>query len=111
LTKRFQTTGRTRVRLIAIGEGVGGEMADFGWLEREGGDVVWKMNFKDTERAGGDNKNREVRALLELPPGTWDLHYVTDGSHAFGDWNAAPPLQPHLWGITLIEANDAPSAE
>lgn len=102
--KRFETTERTRVRLIALGEGVGDEMADYGWLERAStGEVVWKMLYPDTRRAGGARKNREVRAILELPADVYEIHYVSDGSHAFGDWNDDPPSQPHLWGITLIE--------
>ena len=102
--KRFETSGRTRVRLIALGEGVGDEMADYGWLERaSSGEVVWKMQYPDTRRAGGARKNREVRVVLELPADVYEVHYVSDGSHAFGDWNEDPPTQPHLWGITLIE--------
>jgi hypothetical protein len=102
--KRFETSERTRVRLIALGEGVNGEMADYGWLERAATrEVVWEMRYPDTQRAGGARKNREVRVILELPPDVYELHYVTDGSHAFEDWNDDPPAQPHLWGITLIE--------
>lgn len=102
--KRFETSDRTRVRVIALGEGVGDKMADYGWLERAStGEVVWKMQYPDTRRAGGARKNREVRVVLELPADVYEVHYVSDGSHAFGDWNDDPPSQPHLWGITLIE--------
>jgi hypothetical protein len=32
------------------------------------------------------------------------VKYETDGSHSFGDWNAAPPDDPEMWGITVYRA-------
>ena len=32
------------------------------------------------------------------------VQYETDGSHSFGDWNAAPPDDPEMWGITVYRA-------
>lgn len=104
LVKRFDITESTRVLLVALGEGSGGEMADYGWLKNEStGRKVWTFGYEDSEPAGGAKKNRMVRVTLELSRGEYSLHYVTDGSHAFGDWNDTPPRQPHLWGVTLIE--------
>ena len=28
-------------------------MDDYGWIENDYGDVVWEMNYRDTEDAGG----------------------------------------------------------
>jgi hypothetical protein len=104
IVKRFETSSPTRVRVIALGEGDDGEMYDFGWLERaDTRELVWEMTYAETRRAGGARKNREVRTALRLGPGRYALHYISDGSHAFGDWNASPPDQPDLWGITLVE--------
>ncbi|MBK8232792.1 MAG: hypothetical protein IPK72_19950 [Candidatus Eisenbacteria bacterium] len=104
VVKRFTSEGTTNVLLICVGEGVGDEMADYGWLENlDTGKTVWEMSLEESWWAGGAKKNREIRVALKLPPAKYALHYETDDSHAFGDWNAAPPRQPHLWGITLIE--------
>jgi len=104
LVKRFTSEGNTRVLLIAVGEGVEDEMADYGWLERvDTGERVWEMRIEETHWAGGAKKNREQRLVLTLPAGTYALHYETDDSHAYDDWNAVPPRQPQLWGVTLIE--------
>jgi hypothetical protein len=35
--------------------------------------------------------------------------YRTDDSHAFGEWNAAPPRDPDSWGITVTLAGEAPA--
>lgn len=102
--KRFDVVDPVQVMLIAVGEGEDGEMMDYGWLSNDGtGEKVWEMTYDKTSPAGGAAKNREVQVRLRLPKGSYSLHFVTDDSHAFGDWNAAPPDEPQLWGITLVE--------
>ena len=92
------------IRIVAIGEGDNGRMYDHGWIvDARTRDVVWEMDLRDTRHAGGDEKNRRATEEIELEPGTYELHYITDDSHAFGDWNAWPPDQPHLWGISVSE--------
>lgn len=104
VVRRFASDGSTRIRIIAIGEGVGHEMADYGWLENsDTGETVWEMEYEDTKWAGGAKKNREARVTLTLPEGRYELHFKTDDSHAWGDWNASMPRQPQMYGITLIE--------
>ncbi|MEZ4649753.1 MAG: hypothetical protein R3E97_13400 [Candidatus Eisenbacteria bacterium] len=103
IVKKFEVSETTRVRLLALGEGTDGEMHDYAWLADGSGRPVWKMEYDETGRAGGAVKNRQIEVNLELPPGIYELHYETDGSHAFGDWNSAPPRRPHLWGVTLFE--------
>lgn len=107
IVKRFEVSAPTRVRVIALGEGTDGEMHDYAWLEAgDTGRALWKMEFDETGRAGGAVKNRQVQVDLSLPAGVYALHYTTDGSHAFGDWNSPPPRRPHLWGVTLLELPD-----
>jgi len=65
---------------------------------------VWEMPYRITEHAGGAGKNRRFAGTVKLPPGEYVLRYETDGSHAFGDWNAAPPDDPEMWGITVYRA-------
>ena len=107
VVKRFETTSPTRIRVIALGEGEDGEMFDFGWLEDlDSGEIVWEMDYDHTSRAGGARKNREVETTLRLPVGRYALHYVSDGSHSFKQWNQDPPTREHLWGVTLVEMLD-----
>jgi hypothetical protein len=104
-TERFTVKSKSRARILALGEGTHGQMFDFGWLERVDGErteTVWRMRFASTEPAGGADKNRRQEEEIELTPGTYVLHYVTDDSHSFEEWNAYPPDQPHLWGVAVI---------
>jgi hypothetical protein len=83
-------------------------MFDYGWLDIEGAEgktPVWRMRYTDTVAAGGAEKNRKEETELELKAGTYVLHYVTDDSHSFEEWNQEPPDQPHLWGATVIRDN------
>jgi hypothetical protein len=41
-----------------------------------------------------------------LKAGKYIVHYQTDDSHAFGDWNADPPLDQTNWGITIYVFSD-----
>jgi hypothetical protein len=108
--ERFELKQKLKARVLAIGEGTGGQMFDYGWLKRvlDGGrsTVVWRMRYDQTLPAGGSDKNRRLEGELELEPGAYELHYVTDDSHSFQDWNADPPEQPHLWGVALSQLND-----
>ena len=99
----FTLDRATAVRVVAIGEGTGGEMDDYGWIENaETGDTVWEMTYRGTTNAGGARKNRLFDGTVNLPAGRYELRYETDGSHAYGDWNDDPPDDPEGWGITLL---------
>jgi len=90
------------IRVHAVGEGTGGEMNDYGWIEEEkSGNRVWEMTYGATVNAGGARKNRMFDGTVTLPAGRYMVVYQTDGSHAYGDWNADPPDDPDSWGIVL----------
>ncbi len=98
----FRVREETKVRIFAIGEGRFGEMFDYGWISRaEDGTIVWKMNYDQTRHAGGSSKNRLFDGVITLEPGTYVVHYQTDDSHSYEEWNARPPQQPEMWGITI----------
>jgi hypothetical protein len=101
----FTLTRPMDVRVYAIGEGRGGRMFDYGWIEdARTGRRVWEMTYRITEHAGGAAKNRRFDGTVRLPAGDYVVQYETDGSHSFGDWNAAPPDDPEMWGITIFRA-------
>lgn len=104
LKQGFVLTAPVKVRIYAIGEGThqGREMYDFGWiLNTEIGERVWEMRYRETEHAGGAQKNRKADEKIMLPAGTYTVHYVTDDSHSFEEWNEKPPYDPSHWGITV----------
>ena len=45
-----------------------------------------------------------VAITFVLAAGDYVLHYRSDDSHAFDDWNAPPPFDPESWGIALYAA-------
>ncbi|MEM7483250.1 MAG: hypothetical protein AAF481_18950 [Acidobacteriota bacterium] len=101
-SKDFALEQETRLHLVVIGEGRSGRMYDYAWIEtRPAGERVWEMDYDDTEPAGGASKNRMFRGSVTLPVGRYTVHYKTDGSHAFGDWNQAPPSRPDAWGVLM----------
>ncbi len=98
----FSVERPTKVRIYALGEADGDEMADFGWIKnRKTGERVWEMEFDETSWAGGAKKNRLVDRTLTLDRGDYELHFQTDGSHAYNDWNDDPPDDRTHWGITI----------
>jgi hypothetical protein len=91
-----------RFRIYAIGEGDGGEMFDYGWIVNgKTLETVWEMDYRDTDHAGGADKNRIIDEEIVLPKGSYVVYFVTDGSHSYEDWNMLPPYDPRYWGITL----------
>ena len=97
----FKLEEPAEVSVYALGEGTGGNMYDYAWLEDARGKVVWEMTYPMTDGAGGASKNRLYHGLLELPAGSYVLHYRTDDSHAYREWNASPPNDPDFWGVQI----------
>jgi hypothetical protein len=103
-TQTFRLSQPTKIRIFAIGEGQNREMFDYGWIENTGNnDVVWEMTYDMTFHAGGARKNRMVNVSITLDKGTYKVHFVSDDSHSFNDWNMDPPDDPTMWGITLYK--------
>ncbi|MCP4581143.1 MAG: beta-lactamase family protein [candidate division Zixibacteria bacterium] len=101
LQTEFEIHELTEVQIYAIGEGANGEMWDYGWITDASSDeIIWKMEAKHTEPAGGDNKNRVADTRTILKPGKYKLNYKADGSHAFLQWNTLPP-EIAFYGIAL----------
>jgi CubicO group peptidase (beta-lactamase class C family) len=99
----FSLSGSQEVRIFAIGEGQGGQMFDYGWIENtDKGLPVWEMQEPKTTHAGGAGKNRKVDVVITLPAGNYKLRYKTDDSHAFDHWNSLPP-DINFWGIAIYK--------
>jgi hypothetical protein len=98
----FRLERETEVQIYALGEGMSGDMVDYAWIEVQGsGRVVWEMTYRTSEHAGGARKNRVFDGTVKLPAGTYVVHYESDGSHSYEDWNDDPPDDPEGWGVTV----------
>jgi CubicO group peptidase (beta-lactamase class C family) len=101
-TIEFTLNRCTPMRIYVIGEGGEPGMKDFGYIENVAtGQIIWNMYFHETASAGY-YRNRRVDRTLSLPPGTYRLHFETNGTHAFADWGDCPPGH-RFWGITIFE--------
>lgn len=100
-TVEFNLAREQRVRIYATGEGQGGQMFDYGWIENaDTGKTVWEMKEAETTHAGGARKNRGVDTAVTLTAGRYRLRYKSDDSHSFNHWNSLPPAV-NFWGIAL----------
>jgi len=101
-SKTFKLDKESKVRIYAIGEGVDGDMVDYGWIQNTVIDkVVWEMTFRTSEFAGGAQKNRMFDGNLLLPAGEYKVYYQTDDSHSYHDWNDSPPYDQDHYGISV----------
>lgn len=104
--QRFTLDRVTKVRIYAVGEAEGDELADYGWIEDvKTGESTWEMTYRMTSAAGGAHKNRMVNRTITLDPGEYQLHFRTDDSHSFNNWNDDAPSDPMHWGITLYRTD------
>lgn len=100
--KIFKVKEPTKFRVLALGEGSSGKMYDYAWLDDVTEDTrIWQMKYNETKHAGGANKNRICEKYITLKPGVYKLGYRSDDSHSASGWNATPPYNPTLWGVTL----------
>ena len=100
-TAKFALAAAQSVRVYAIGEGDGEDMADQAWLEDATGKRVWSMDRVRTLHAGGSAKNRLLDEVISLPKGSYALRFKTDDSHAYGHWNSDAPWDQEHYGVTV----------
>lgn len=104
----FSLTKQTDIFIYAIGEGRDHRMYDYAWItDAKTGERVWEMRYYETKYAGGADKNRLFEGSITLMSGDYTVHYVSDGSHSYEDWNDDPPYNAGKWGITLSLVNAA----
>jgi hypothetical protein len=101
----FELTRDTELRVYAVIEFPDDwrHPADHAWIrDARSREVLWQMEWRDTEPAGGAKKNRKIDTTISLPKGKYVLVAGTDDSHSWEEFNAAPPADPMNWGITLL---------
>jgi hypothetical protein len=104
LERGFHLDRDGEVQIFALGEYDEGndEFADYGWISKpDARDIVWEMTRRNTSPAGGAEKNRMFDGTVNLAAGDYVLHYESDDSHSYRDWNADKPFEPELWGVSL----------
>lgn len=95
------------VTIYALGEGRRRSAYDYGWIYDEVNHrKVWEMKPRAGDHAGGGSKNVLIDDEITLKKGTYTVHYVTDDSHSFREWNVMPPSDPQFWGISIWVKND-----
>ncbi|HLX13195.1 MAG TPA: hypothetical protein VKS81_10320 [Bacteroidota bacterium] len=104
IKQAFTVSKPTSIRIYAIGEMSGeSDPVDYGWIvNADTRKRVWDMNPDNLEHAGGAEKNVRCNDTVDFEPGEYVLYYVTDDSHSYVDWNAAPPDDPPHYGVTLM---------
>ncbi|MCK5146957.1 hypothetical protein KAR48_09390 [bacterium] len=96
------------LRVRCVGEmGTYRRFVDYGWiLDAETREVVWEMDRRNTRHAGGGSKNRIFDGIVSLDAGKYIAYYVTDGSHAYRDWNTGAPFNPRSYGLAIWGSGD-----
>ncbi len=104
LTVSFEISKAGTFWVMAVGEANVNQKADYGWIENAARDTIWQMqNYANSFHAGGSMKNRIDIEPITLQPGSYTLHYISDGDHSFDQWNADTPVQTSFYGIALVK--------
>lgn len=103
IRESFTLSSDSYVRVLALGEGDSGEMYDYGTIRDDSGRIVWEMEYRNSDYAGGASKNREFNEKVFLKAGQYRVTYRTDDSHSYGDWNSSPPPNEEMWGIVVLK--------
>lgn len=109
----FVLSSEQTVQVYAIGEYSDGsnEFVDYGGIREVGtGKLVWSMTDRNTDHAGGGEKNRMFDGHVTLPAGTYTAFYVTDDSHSFRDWNTSPPYDQDHYGLSVYPTEETRKA-
>ena len=106
----FVLEEKTQLHIISLGEITkSGERYDYGTIqEKNSGTIVWQLDLEHSVPAGGHDSNRMFNGMVVLEPGTYEVRFKTDETHAFGAFDTQPPTHPEAWGITIAYASEEP---
>tara|TARA_B100000029_G_scaffold127402_1_gene121058 strand:- start:107 stop:3820 length:3714 start_codon:yes stop_codon:yes gene_type:complete len=111
-TLSFTLNNPKKIMVVGSGEifrqRFGGDFfgVDVGVLKNNHGDQLWSQfikNSKTSAHDGGDLSNRIRIDTLTLSPGTYKIHFISDGGHGHNKWEKFPPKNPDLWGINIYD--------
>ncbi len=103
----FEIKQTTTVNIYCIGEAHERAQYDFGWIvDLNNRQRLWQLDYRNSEHAGGADKNRMVKKQMELEPGKYAAVYVTDDSHSPREWNSPPASDPYFWGLTITAQDE-----
>jgi len=104
LSESFTLDDSASLYVFAAGELSTSGRYDYGWIERaDSGERAWEMTVKNTVHAGGKSQNRRFEGLVQLPAGEYIARYVSDFSHAFGDFDEEGPDDRSEWGMRIFK--------
>ncbi len=107
VSQGFELTESMDIRVICLGEIAHGDPDDYGWIiDAKSRKTVWMFTRSKSEYAGGADKNRMVNEVISLDKGKYIAYFASDGSHSYRDWNAAPPHDQKMWGLSLWAVKD-----
>jgi hypothetical protein len=99
----FELTQPSTVIVYAVVEVPDKTAVDRAWITNADTHVrVWETLRRNTEHAGGGDKNRMAEESLKLDKGRYVLHFASDDSHSWEYFNSRPPFDPMNWGVTLL---------
>lgn len=105
MARAFRLARPTALRLRAYAEAGrdSTRLHDWAWIEDAAtGAPAWLLDGPATRRAGGARKNRLFEGEVRLPAGDYVARFISDDTHAWGAWNAVPPVDPDAWGLALF---------
>ncbi len=108
LARGFSLKNDLQIHIYMLGEGSvkSGQMYDYAWITNaDTRERVWEAAMRNSEHAGGAEKNRLITDNITLPAGNYLVHFISDDSHSAQEFNQMPPYDPGNWGITLVAYN------
>ena len=98
----FELTAPGTLSIYALVEVPDKVAVDRAWiLNADTHEKVWESTYRNSEHAGGGDKNRLVSEDIKLAKGRYILYYASDDSHSWEYFNNRPPFDPMNWGVTL----------
>ena len=104
----FKLREETKVLIFSLGESSSDlQFWDYGWIENEDGENIWKMDYGKTKYAGGSESNIIQYELFALEPGKYKLRYRSNERHSYKKWiGKGAPDKPELWGVQLFSITE-----
>ena len=102
LTRTFTLASDGVIRIRALGEITASDRYDYGWIEDSDGNVVWEMTKQNTSPDGGGERLRRYEGTSRLEAGEYVVHFKSDFSYAFGDFDGENPARPYDYGIQIF---------